>query len=185
MGNLRTPLKTDRFYHVYNHANGNDELFLSDDNFKYFLSLSFRYLNPISDIYAYCLMPNHFHYLLRFKSEKEVLRFYLEKHPGATLSNYVIIEHFTSAILSRQFGNFFNAYSKAFNAQNERKGSLFRENFKRKEIFSELYLIKLIHYIHMNPVKDNFINTPDQWPYSSYNTIINKSKSINKKEEVF
>lgn len=47
-------------YHVYTHANGKDLIFRENENYKYFLSKLLKYIIPVAEIYAYCLMPNHF-----------------------------------------------------------------------------------------------------------------------------
>jgi hypothetical protein len=64
----------DRYYHIYNHANGNENLFVEGDNYKWFLRQYHTYISPIADTYAYCLMPNHFHFLIKLKSSKELLQ---------------------------------------------------------------------------------------------------------------
>jgi putative transposase len=51
-------MQPKRFYHVYNHANGTENLFCQDENYHYFIKLWAKYIEPIADTYAYCLMPN-------------------------------------------------------------------------------------------------------------------------------
>jgi hypothetical protein len=70
-------LTTDSTYHIYNHANGNDNLFKSDENFYFFLNKVSIHLAPVADLYAYCLMPNHFHFLLRTKKIEEVVNYFM------------------------------------------------------------------------------------------------------------
>jgi len=48
-------------FHVFNRANNYEDLFREEKNYYYFLKLLKRHLIPISEMYAYCLMPNHFH----------------------------------------------------------------------------------------------------------------------------
>ena len=64
-------MKEATFYHIYNHENGNENLFREEDNYQFFLKKWAAYISVIADTYAYCLMPNHFHFLLRIKEEKE------------------------------------------------------------------------------------------------------------------
>ncbi|KQR72301.1 hypothetical protein ASF92_03140 [Pedobacter sp. Leaf176] len=75
---------------------------------------------------------------------------------------------------------FLNSYAKAFNKQNKRKGALFLDFTRRIEIKDESYFSKLINYIHQNPVHHQFCKLPEDWDYSSYNSII----SINKKSKL-
>jgi putative transposase len=60
-------LQPGHVYHVYGRANGNDILFSNSENYRYFLGKYKRYILPIADTYSYCLMPNHYHFLIQFK----------------------------------------------------------------------------------------------------------------------
>lgn len=60
---------TDNFYHIFNHAVGNENLFLSQDNFIFFLNRYDKYLSQVFKTFAYCLMPNHFHILIQVRDE--------------------------------------------------------------------------------------------------------------------
>jgi putative transposase len=119
-------------------------------------------------------MPNHFHFLIRIRSEKELKTSFPDYINSGTLEKFI----------SKQFSNFFSSYAQAFNKQNSRKGSLFIKNFKRKKINSENYLRKLVHYIHFNPVSAGLCAKPDQWKYSSYTGIIGNKPTLLLREEV-
>ena len=67
MQDYKSNLSQDCFYHIYNRANGNEKLFASDDNYIYFLKQYNYYISPIAKTFAYCLMPNHFHFLVQIK----------------------------------------------------------------------------------------------------------------------
>ena len=152
------------YYHIYNHANGDDNLFREEKNYGFFLKKYHQHIDPIADTVAWCLMKNHFHLLLRIK-ELEALR--LIDRPGfRNLDD--LDEKSASNLLSRQFSNFFNSYTKAFNKVYKRRGSLFIKNFKRKEIKSEAYLRSCILYVHLNPVKHGFVRDVDDWQHSSF-----------------
>lgn len=145
-------------YHIYTHANGKDLIFREEENYKYFLEKLIKYIIPIAEIYAYCLLPNHFHLLLRFKNLDDVLSEDGHKY------------------LMKQFSNLLNGYAKAYNKRYNRKGSLFLDYLKRKRVNDEKYLIKLLHYIHNNPVNHGFVEDIGEWKYSSYNSYINLTK---------
>lgn len=153
-------LKPSTYYHIFNHANGDEDLFREPENYRYFLQQYYKYINGIADTYAYCLMPNHFHLLVRIKT-KEAITTHL---PG--FKNLAGVA--ASNLLSKQFSNFFNGYSKAFNKKYERRGSLFLKNFTKKEILQKDYLSAVILYIHLNPVKHGFTRRPENWKWSSY-----------------
>lgn len=182
-------LETDNMYHVYNRANGSECLFVSDENYRFFLRKFEQYISPIADTFCYCLMPNHFHFLVKIKSEKDVEE-YIRKRSfkSKTLQGFKTLEglaeqEYMSKFLTQQFSHFFNSYTQSFNKQQYRKGSLFMHPYKRKAVTTQEYLIKLIHYIHYNPVEAVLCSKPEDWLYSSYRAIIsNLSTSLDRNE---
>lgn len=179
MADSKTLLEPEKIYHIYNHAVGNENLFNSDNNYLYFLKLLKKYLITYVDIYAYCLIPNHFHFIVKIKSEKNVL-----SRTTYENSNNCGTDSPVSLIISHQFSNLFNSYAQSFNKENNRKGSLFVNRFKRKLITNQKYLLKLIHYIHFNPVMANLCEDIRDWKYSSYNAIINNSFTLLDRKQV-
>ena len=149
------------YYHVYNHANGDENLFRQDENYHYFLRLWAKYIEPIADTYAYCLMPNHFHALIRIKAEEHIRKI-----------NSVRADMPMELYISRTFSNLFNAYAKAFNKMYDRRGSLFNRPFKAKEVSNDSYLTAVMVYIHRNPVHHGFCTAMEDWPFSSYHALL-------------
>jgi putative transposase len=76
---MHISFEAEKVYHVYTHANGNENLFLESKNYSYFLKKYVVYLHPVAETYAYCLMPNHLHLMVRVRREEEVLQFLLAK----------------------------------------------------------------------------------------------------------
>ena len=167
MEDKKAVLIPDGSYHVYNRANGNECLFLSDKNYNYFLQKYIQFISPIADTFCYCLMPNHFHFLIRIKSEESLNNTF----KVAENKTFKVSENL-EGLISKQFSNFFNAYAKAFNKQQNRKGNLFMHTFKRKRITDEKYLRKLVHYIHYNPKEAGLVSKIEEWKFSSYNAIL-------------
>ena len=165
MSNKYTPLEYSKFYHIYNRGNNSENLFLNNDNYQYFLSLYDKYISVIADTYAWCLMPNHFHILVRIKDEAEIIA-------GLNLTGFKNLSGLGKGLVSQRFSNLFNAYTKAFNKREGRHGSLFERPFKRIEVANEAYLRQLVYYIHSNPVKHGFVDDMLHWPWSSYLTLI-------------
>jgi REP element-mobilizing transposase RayT len=164
-----------KHYHLYTHANGFENLFRREENFRYFLLRYQHFIEPVADTLAYCLMPNHIHFLIRVKTEVE-----LEQAFGK-FETFQKLE----ARVSKQFANLFSSYTQAFNKMYGRKGSLFIPNFKRKEIESDQYLTNIIHYIHANPVHHGFVKQIQDWKWSSYREIISdECTSWIKKDEI-
>jgi hypothetical protein len=110
-------LQPDIFYHIYNHANGADNLFREERNYHYFIQQWEKYILPIADTYAYCLMPNHFHALIKIKGIETLSK---NEKFESILRDPTGFENL-SGLISKQFGNFFNSYAKAFNKMYDRR----------------------------------------------------------------
>lgn len=159
-------------YHIFNKAVGGELLFKTNSDYKYFLIKLERFLSPVARIYAYCLIPNHFHLLLKIKEPNDIARL------------NIISEDFYSKYLTQVFGNFFNSYSKSFNKIHGRSGRLFIQPFKRILVEDEDYFIWLVNYIHRNPVHHDLVNELSDWNYSSFNSIVSNKKSFLDRDEV-
>jgi REP element-mobilizing transposase RayT len=157
-------------YHIYNRAIANEKLFLNENNYRYFLQKFSKYIVPIAETVCYCLMPNHFHFLVRIRDEKELFPFINKAvKQSRTLEN----------VLSQEFSNLFNTYVQAFNKLHNRKGSLFMKNYNRLMITDEVYVRKLILYIHNNPVDSGIVDNLNDWKYSSYRLLSKGYKDSN------
>lgn len=154
-------LAFEKYFHIYNHANGDDNLFREERNFHFFLEKYEQHIQPIADTIVWCLMPNHFHLLVKIKSEGEI---------ASTFPKFRTLEKLEarSNFLSKQFANFFSSYTQAFNKVYGRRGSLFMKNFKQCEIRDDDYLRNLVIYIHLNPVKRGFTKNVGDWKWTSY-----------------
>ena len=146
-------------YHIYNRGNNGDIVFSEADNYEYFLFLMRRHLFPVSDIYAYCIMSNHFHIVLRVKEETD------------------LPENFRNRP-SQAFSNMFNGFAKAMNIRTGRTGSLFEKNFERKLISDEMNLRNVISYVHCNPVSHGVCKHFSEYPYSSIKEYIGGRKQL-------
>lgn len=151
-------MEPSQSYHVYNHANGSEDIFREEENYRFFLRQYAKYLGDALDTYAYCLMPNHFHFLVGVKA--------------TDLSGFQnltgLIGHPSRNPAIKGFSDLFNSYTKAFNKRFDRKGSLFRRPFSRKSIITEEQWQETFLYIHLNPVKHGFTESVDSWKWSSW-----------------
>jgi putative transposase len=162
------PLENGKYYHIYNRGNNGIDLFYDVENYKHFLRLYEKYIDPIAETFAWCLMKNHFHILVYIKETYEIDISKLE---------YSSTEKPKIVSASKQFSNLFNAYTMAMNKRFNRTGSLFEKNFKRKVVTSENYFQKLIFYIHCNPVHHRFTENIVEYPWTSYGTIISTKQT--------
>lgn len=175
-----------KFYHIYNCGINGCNLFNEPDNYQYFFHLYDKHISPIADTYAWVLMPNHFHLLVRIKDEIDI---------RAALSNLTGFENLSGLKdepaeeiqikpLHQYFSNLFNAYSKAFNIRFHRHGALFERPFKRKLIDNKRYLKNVLLYIHNNPVHHGFADSPNDYPWSSYLSCVSIKPTKLKREQV-
>jgi putative transposase len=190
------PLHADCMYHIYNRANGNEKMFLSTGNYNFFLKQYSLYVAPIAHTFCYCLMPNHFHFLIRIKSWDELSTFFnglkkLRRHQKPERWNKATLfedespgepEEYSpeqmEKLLTKQFSNLFSSYSQAFNKEQMRMGSMFMKNYKRKKVVDNQYLRTLVNYIHLNPVAGALCNAPENWQHSSYKALTRNDSSI-------
>jgi len=159
MSTTKTPLLPGHWYHIYNRGINGERLFFEEENYAYFLKLMVRYLVNSVEVYAYCLLSNHFHLLVRVLEE-------LDKPPHLA------------------FSHFFNSYAQSFNKRYNRTGSLFERPFHRKLIESERYRAQLVYYIHWNPLHHGFHEDFRDYLYSSYQSILSTSPTHLKRNEV-
>lgn len=171
----KEPIIHGHYYHIYNRGNNGIDIFFETENYHYFLRLYAKYIEPIAETFAWCLLKNHFHILVRIKEKDEIKCMELSYN---TTENPKVINP------SRQFSHFFNAYTQAINKRHNRTGSLFERTFERKLVTSETYFQQLIFYIHNNPVHHGFINKISLYPWSSYKTILSTQPTKLKRLEV-
>lgn len=161
------PFETGHFFHVYNRGNNQENIFLEKENYTYFLNLLKKYLLDVCHIYSYCLLPNHFHIILKFKEDSELEDIIAGKKNG----------------LHQPFSNLFNAYTKAINKRYLRRGSLFQEHLKRIKIVEERYLRNLIIYVNTN-ASHHQIKDYKAYVFSSYAALISDKETLLKRDEV-
>ncbi|MBN1968323.1 MAG: transposase [Candidatus Delongbacteria bacterium] len=132
----------NQYYHIFNRTNNEELLFRSDENYIFFLKKYRYYMDEYFETIAYCLMPTHFHFLIRVKNDD--------------------IKYKTAlAIL-------LSSYTKALNKRFDRHGSLFQTRTKSILVPNDKYLLTLIAYIHQNPIRSKLVEKQEQWKYSSY-----------------
>lgn len=147
-------------YHIYNRGNNQQPVFFSEENYYYFLRKCHQYLAPFSDILAWCLMPNHFHFLISIDSK------------GTELIKCGALQ---IPVITNGFRLLQSSYAKGINRERNTSGNLFQQKTKSKRIdTSSDYRITAFHYIHQNPVSAGLVKVPEEWPYSSFRDYLNQ-----------
>ncbi|MBP5982781.1 MAG: transposase [Fluviicola sp.] len=172
-------LEPNCFYHIFNRGINGMRIFDSEENYHFFLRKFDQYLAEVCEIYAYCLMPNHFHFLIKVKSDDVINNFLLKQNNLKTIKSGL---HAPTNIVSKQLGKFISSYSQAYNKVKKRHGPLLESPFKRIKVSTGQYLINLIRYIHLNPLELN--QKIDQYKFSSYRAILIEKNSYVDREKV-
>ena len=139
------------YYHIYNRGCNKEPIFFKEDHYRFLIKLleeniQFYHIKML----AYCLMPNHYHFLAKQTTDDSI----------SNMLRYV-----------------FNTYTQKINAKMERTGTLFEGRAKHILIDKEEYLAHVMRYVHLNPVKAGFVASPEEWKYSNYLECIGKRKS--------
>lgn len=163
MNKYHIPLLPGRYYHIYNHAVGYDNLFREPQNYYFFLDKFKQFLDGWLTIYTFCLLPNHFHLLVKMNDIEN-------NEPDTILSDNINMLY--SEMVSKQFNRLFKSYSQSYNKFYKRRGSLFMQNFKRIEVDTDDYFVTLVLYIHFNPINHGMTKDLEDWEFSSYSEIL-------------
>lgn len=182
------PLQPHTVYHIFNHANGFENVFCETENYRYFMEKYRLYINPIAETYAWCLMPNHFHFVIRIRKRNTIEELIFNSKSNTSISTFPKVQNFGEGkiisdsdiekYLSKQFAKFFSCYTQSFNKMYKRMGSLFIKNFKRQPIENKQHFLNTVIYTHRNPIHHGFCNGFNEWSYSSYFDFVNGDDSL-------
>ena len=179
-----TKFESGNFYHVYNRSVDRKPMFKSEDNYRFFLKQYDHYLSGVVDTYAYCLLGNHFHLLVRVPDIPDLTTGPTDLSTFQKLTNQPDGEKSVHQVVSHQFRKLFQSYAQAFNKQQDRTGTLFQTPFKRALVDSDKYFAQLVHYIHANPQLHGLIDDFRDWKWSSYGSILLDKPTKIKRQEV-
>jgi len=116
-----------------------------------------NYNGRIFSLLAYCIMPDHYHLLVKLQSEYS---------------------------FSKYMNNIENSYSRYFNTLNKRKGPLWQSQFRAVAIEDDETLLHVHRYIHLNPTTSGFVEKPEEWKWSSYNYFISEKQGLAEHKEI-
>ncbi len=137
-------LKINSFNHIFNRGFQKSQIFKDPEDYLFFLYKIMSLIRKKNlKIYAFCLMPNHFHLLIRDQQKNT--------------------PHVMNSLQA--------AYAKYFNAKYRQSGHLFQGPYKNKKISSNLDFMRVKKYIMNNPLKDNLVKDLNKWPYASLNIL--------------
>ena len=135
------------FYHVFNRGINKQPIFLVNADYQFFLKKLAELKNKYDhSIYAFCLLPNHFHISLQTRKTS----------------------------ISKIISSLATSYSMYFNRTYSHFGSVFQSRFKSILIENDAYFIKLSRYIYLNPVRVGLVKDPVLYPFSSLREALGK-----------
>lgn len=165
------PFVNGEYYHVFNRGVAKMPIFKMQGNFKRFIITAmyyqlegpkprFSFFDPdvtkldqnkkLIEIICYCLMPNHFHFLLKQKRDGGITEF---------------------------ISKLSNSYTKYLNTKEKRVGPLLQGQFKAVHVETNEQLLHLSRYIHLNPLVDYVVKNLDFYPWSSYLEYIGRTNN--------
>ncbi|MGB9706940.1 MAG: transposase [Microgenomates group bacterium] len=170
----KTILATGEFYHVFNRSVRGLPIFKRHYDYQLFLEAAQFYLQPnppvkfsfyriqkkkypldlsqpLVTVIAYCLLPTHFHFILRQEKDKGIRQF-MQK--------------------------LLNSYAHYFTLKYQSRGPVFEGNFKAVRVENEEQLLHLSRYIHLNPVSSYLVENPKDYPYSSYEIYLGEKQGL-------
>lgn len=194
-------------YHIYNQGNNRRKIFYKEENYYFFLKKVKTHILPYADVLAWCLMPNHFHFMIDVKCIQRPRREGVESQPQVVSQGLTDGDLDSQPLtgktqtLNQSIGIMLGSYAKAINKQENFSGSLFRQETKaicincpkgiERTWFKEngITHIKNMHpdfdylkicfdYIHNNPVKARFVNRITDWEFSSAKDYFENRKGV-------
>jgi REP element-mobilizing transposase RayT len=148
----------NQIFHIYNRGNNRQIIFFREENYLFFLQKMRDHLLPTCEFLAYCLMPNHFHFLVKCDSRTIAEVAKNEKDIAVTA-------------FSKGLRIALSSYTQAIQKQEQMTGSLFQQKTKAKQVSSdwswEDYTLVCFRYILQNPVRAGLAHKPEDWPYSN------------------
>jgi len=157
----KTKIEPGKVFHIFNRGIDKAKIFINVDDYDFFMLKYQQYVAPYVTTYAICLLPNHFHILLRVNPYRN--------------ENDSVSEHLR---------RFFIVIAQRINKKTNRKGGLFCKSFKRLAVEDMNYLKRIVFYIHWNPEKHGIIRDYKLYAFSTYSHIVNNNNCLVDVKEV-
>ena len=169
------------FYHVYNRFTGTTQPFEDPFYARRFLQKTNQFLDSYLDFYAYAIMGNHFHFIVRVREPDEGS---IRKEGTRAGQKYLNGELSYSLFICAQFQRLLQGISKKYNARHRRPLATWQSRFKRVAITDIVNLLRKIAYVHHNGMHHLGQETYEVHPWTSYNSILSTQSTILRRAEV-
>jgi len=148
-------------YHIFNRGNNKQPIFLLSRDYEYFIELCHKHIIPRCQILAWCLMPNHFHFVIEI-SDRSLERIVWGGNEMPSITNgFQLLQ---------------SIYARTVNKRENRTGSLFQQKTKTRLLETKEHAFVAFRYVHRNPLKAQLVNDLDDWAFSSYMEYLGCSK---------
>ena len=169
--NYHQDLEPNHEYHLFSRAVGDEKLFRTVENYNYFLQKLKHHTDAVCKLYAYTLLPNHFHLLVKIEDEKNIILHFEEKKN----KKFDYLQHSIAEFIMERFSNFLNGYTKAYNKMYERKGALFLDFLKRSKANNDADFSAFVFYVHKNAVHHGYTKHIGDWQFDSYPSLLSNA----------
>ena len=178
-------IEKGQYYHIFNRGNSSRKIFYKRENYLFFLTKMKEHLGPYVSLISWCLMPNHFHWVVYVHSNSHTI----------TTSDRMTRRERS---LNYSIGILLRSYTRAIQKQENLTGSIFQQHTKAKPLIDEIkidttywntefgteincsegksYLETCIEYVHQNPVFDGLVEKAEDWEYSSFRDYLGMRK---------
>lgn len=177
--NYRDEFEVGGIYHVYNKVVSGETFFKNERDYNSFLERYLKYFSPYFETFAYCLIPNHFHFLIRVKDNVDS---FVAKENTNAAKKYLNGEEPLNFFLEHQLSRMLSGVAIKYNKSNNRVGPLFKQGTKRVGLSTESRIIYQLCYIHHNPIHHKLTSNYEDWKYSSFHDYINEKPTHLSKE---
>ncbi len=171
-------------YHIYNRSINKENIFQKEEYGELFLRKCKKHLLSYFDFEAYCIMPNHFHLLVRVKPISDEILEKIKWEGTSKSMKFLRDETPHNDFLIDQFKRFFQSFAVIYNRERSRNGSVFQNKFKRILIKDEFKWRYILAYIHHNPIHHGFREVYDDWKFSSYLSFVSNTPTSIAREKV-
>lgn len=169
------------YYHIYNHSVSHRNIFMIERDYHDFLNKCKKYLSPVFQVHAYCLMPNHFHLVVKVKNREDIIDL-LKDDKSKAIDSFRNNASNVNDLILDQFRRYFSSYALSYNFYHKTRGQLFLKRIKRI-LLNDYRLLYMICYIHHNPIHHGFVRSYDKWKYSSFH--LYEKKATIQHDEIF
>ena len=180
----RHPFQYEQLYHIFDKVVTGTKLFREEEDYWNFMKRYTRYFSPYFITYAYCLIPNHYHFLIKVRDEAQI-KGAVKKEDTNAARKYLEGKEDVNFFLQNQFSRCFSGVTMKYNNKYKRQGPLFLQGTKRVLLNAFRTFEQQMHYIHSNPRHHFLVKKIEQWPYSSYPTYISNHNTQLPRAEVF